>query len=81
MAISEVSLFKIAGYKCSNLASYLNSSWDLAFWFPHNTYKSIECFADVDFCGNWDKDFTYIDPETAKSWSGWFVAYAGYPIW
>ena len=67
MAISEVSLFRIAGYKCSNLASYLNSSWDLAFWFPPNKSKSIECFADVDFCGNWDKDVADFNSATAKS--------------
>ena len=49
------------------LAKYLNSSQGLGFRFLPNLSKSIECFADADFCCNWDKEFADVDPATAKS--------------
>ena len=63
------------------LAKYPNSTHGLDFWLLPSKSKSIECFADANFCGNWVKDFTDVDPATAKSQSRWCVTYAGCPIW
>jgi hypothetical protein len=41
---------------------------------------SFEVFADVDYCGLWDKSIAMEDPTTAKSRSGYIVMYAGCPI-
>lgn len=42
--------------------------------------RSVECFADADFCGLWDKDRAEHDPITAKSRSGYVVMFMGCPI-
>ena len=63
------------------LAKYLCNTQGSGFQFLPNKSKSIECFANSDFCGNWHKDFEDVDPETAKSQSGWYVTYSGCPIW
>ncbi len=42
--------------------------------------KSIECWADADFSGNWDITHLEFDVSTAKSRSGYVIYYAGCPI-
>ena len=39
----------------------------------------IECFADADFAGSWDKQDPE-DPENVKSRTGFIVRFAGHPI-
>ncbi len=42
--------------------------------------KLFECCCDSDFSGLWNKEFTPVDPTTAKSQSGWIIFYAGCPV-
>ena len=62
------------------LAKYLNVTEGLSFGC-HQINLSLQYFANVDFCGNWDKDFADIDSEKSKSQSGWFVSFSVCPIW
>ena len=43
------------------------------------TDPTIECFADADFAGSWDKTDPE-DPENAKSRTGHIIKVAGCPI-
>lgn len=63
------------------LAKYLNNTRGQGFSFIPNRSKSIECYADADYCGNWSPEFASIDPATAKSRSGWLITYADCPVW
>jgi hypothetical protein len=40
----------------------------------------LECYADVDFAGNWDKHLAPDDNSTARSCTGYLIKYAGMPI-
>ena len=42
--------------------------------------KSLECFVDADFCGNWNKLTATEDASTAKSRTGYVIRFAGCPI-
>lgn len=42
--------------------------------------KSIECYADADFSGNYIKHTAADDPSTAKSRTGYIITFAGVPI-
>jgi hypothetical protein len=42
--------------------------------------KGFECYVDADFAGNWDKDSTMDDPDTARSRSGFVISYANCPM-
>ena len=41
--------------------------------------QSFDCFVDADFSGNWDREETD-DTDTARSRTGYVIAYAGCPI-
>jgi hypothetical protein len=58
----------------------LKKMCNLGLKFMPDSKKSFECHCDVDFSGNWNKEFTPIDLITAKSRSGWIIFYAGCPI-
>ena len=45
---------------------------------PEN--KSIECYADADFSGNWEPETAMIDPSTARSRSAFIITFAGCPL-
>ncbi len=62
------------------LIRYFKKTRDLGIKFKPNAEKGFECYCDADFSGNWNKSFAEVDPNTAKSRSGWIVFYAGCPI-
>jgi hypothetical protein len=62
------------------LVRYLKKTWDIGLKFTPDPTKGFECYCDSDFSGLWNKEFTPVDPSTAKSWSGWIIFYAGCPI-
>ncbi|KAL7476460.1 hypothetical protein ACHAW6_002319 [Cyclotella cf. meneghiniana] len=43
-----------------------------------DTSKGFYCYTNEDFSGKWNKEFTELDPSTAKSRSGWFILYANF---
>ncbi|KAL7475205.1 hypothetical protein ACHAW6_001131, partial [Cyclotella cf. meneghiniana] len=59
---------------------YLIKTWDLGLHFKPDPSKGFYCYADVDFSGEWNKDFAKLDPSTAKSRIGWFTLYATWPV-
>ncbi len=62
------------------LVRYLKKTHDLGLKFKPDPKKGFECYCDADFSGNWNREFTPVDPSTAKSQSGWIIFYAGCPI-
>ena len=62
------------------IVRYLIKTRDIGLHFKPDTSKGFYCYADADFSGNWNKDFSETDPSTAKSRSGWFISYANCPV-
>ncbi|KAL7477853.1 hypothetical protein ACHAW6_003644 [Cyclotella cf. meneghiniana] len=62
------------------IVRYLIKTHDLGLHFKPDASKGFYCYADVDFSGEWNKDFAELDPSTAKSRSGWFILYANCPV-
>jgi hypothetical protein len=48
------------------LVSHLKKTRNLGLHFKPDSEKGIECYCDVNFCGNWNKAFTSVDHSTAK---------------
>ena len=42
--------------------------------------RSLEVYADADYCGLFDQETALYDPVTAKSRTGYLVLYMGCPI-
>ena len=65
------------------LVRYLKKSRDIglkSLKLTPDPTKGFECYCDSDFYGLWKKEFTPVDPSTAKSRSGWIIFYAGCPV-
>ncbi|KAL7477079.1 hypothetical protein ACHAW6_002895, partial [Cyclotella cf. meneghiniana] len=57
------------------MVHYLIKTSDLGLHFKRDVSKGFYCYADMEFLGEWNKDFAKLDPSTAKSRSGWFILY------
>ncbi|KAL7447684.1 hypothetical protein ACHAXS_000067, partial [Conticribra weissflogii] len=62
------------------LAMYLNHTKTLGVIFRVNPKAGFECYADADFAGAFQSEFSQQDPACAKSRSGWYIMYTGCPI-
>jgi hypothetical protein len=62
------------------LVCYLKKTRNLGLKFKPDPKKGFECYCDVDFSGNWNREFAPVDPSTAKSRRRWIIFYAGCPI-
>jgi hypothetical protein len=62
------------------LVRYWKKTQDLGLKFKPVPKKGFECYCDVDFSENWNREFAPVDPSTAKSRSGWIIFYARCPI-
>ena len=62
------------------IIKYLMITKDDGLIFKPTRSKCIEVYADVDFCGNRVKETAEDDVSTAKSRSGYVIAYAGCSI-
>ncbi len=62
------------------LVHYLKKTCDLGLKFKPDPKKGFKCYCDVDFSGNWKREFAPVDPSTAKSQSGLIIFYAGCPV-
>ena len=67
----------IHGKAVDHIVKYLMKTKDDGLIFKPMKSKCIDVYADVDFCGNWIKETTEDDVSTAKSRSGYVIAYAG----
>ncbi len=45
----------------------LKENLDLGLKFKPDSEKGFECYCDVDYLGNWNKEFTPVGPSTAMS--------------
>jgi hypothetical protein len=62
------------------LVRYLKKTRNLGLKFKPDSKKGFKCYCDVDFSGNWNREFAPVDLSTPKSQSGWIIFYAGCPI-
>ena len=62
------------------IGRYLQGTRDKGLIFRPDPKKGIECWADADFSGNWDKERASFDASTARSRSGYVITYAGCPL-
>ncbi len=62
------------------LVCYLKKMHNLGLKFKPDPKKGLKCYCDVDFSGNWNREFAPIDHSNAKSRSGWIIFYAGCPV-
>jgi hypothetical protein len=62
------------------LCRYLRDTRDEGLILDPTSEKSLEVFADADFCGNWLKRTAQHDVSTAKSRTGYVITLAGCPI-
>ena len=62
------------------LAMYLIKTRHIGLKFKPDPSKGFEDYCDADFIGQYDKDYSTVDPSTAKSRSGWIIFYANCPI-
>jgi hypothetical protein len=54
------------GQAVIRIAKYLKSRRKEGFILDPHIDKSIEVYADADFCGNWNKATACEDPSTSK---------------
>ena len=71
---------KSHGEAVERIAQYLKSRRNEGLILDPQSNKSIECYADADFSGNYIKHTAADDPSTAKSRTGYIITFAGVPI-
>jgi hypothetical protein len=64
-----------------HLAQYLKGTRDQGIIIDPNKLKSLECYADADFSGNWNRTTAADDVSTAKSRTGFVITLADCPIY
>jgi hypothetical protein len=62
------------------IGRYLKGTADKGLIFRPDTTKSIDCYVDADFSGNWDKVEAPNDSDTARSRTGFIITFAGCPL-
>ncbi len=62
------------------LVCYLKKTRDLGLKFKPDPKKGFKCYCNAGFSGNWNREFTPVDPSIAKSQNGWIIFYAGCPV-
>jgi hypothetical protein len=62
------------------LCKYLLDTKDEGIIYDPQKLKSIEVYADADFCGNWNRVTAGQDVSTAKSRTGYLIKFAACPI-
>jgi len=63
-----------------HLVRYLQYTSDQGLILDPKKDVALECFADADFSGNWNKITAPHDPSTAKSRTGYIIQYAACPL-
>ena len=62
------------------LVRYLQHTSDQGLILDPKKDIALECYADADFAGNWNKITAPQDPSTAKSRTGYIIQYASCPL-
>jgi histone deacetylase 1/2 len=62
------------------IGRYLLGTKDKGIVFKPDPSRSLEVFADADFCGLYDAETALYDPVTAKSRTGYIIQFMGCPI-
>jgi hypothetical protein len=68
------------GQAIKHIGRYLAGTANKGIIFTPDVTKSLECFVDSDFSGNWHKEDAATDMDTARSRTGYIISYAGCPI-
>jgi hypothetical protein len=68
------------GQAVKHIGRYLAGTANKGIIFHPDITKSLECFVDSDFSGNWHKDDAASDMDTARSRTGYIIRFAGCPI-
>ena len=68
------------GKVVKHIGRYLAGSAQQGLIYKPDITKSLECFVDSDFSGNWNKEDADSDMDTARSRTGYVIRYAGCPI-
>jgi len=64
-----------------HLAQYLKGTRNEGIILDPKSDKSLECYADADFAGNWNRSTATDDASTAKSRTGFVITLADCPIY
>jgi hypothetical protein len=62
------------------LVRYLQHTSDQGLILDPCKEITLECYADADFAGNWNKILAPQEPSTAKSRTGYIIQYASCPL-
>lgn len=62
------------------LVRYLKGTRDKGMTFAPDPSKGLEVYVDADFAGNWNREESSMDRDTARSRHGYIILYAGCPI-
>jgi hypothetical protein len=71
--------------KCSHelaihrIVRYLKGTADKGYFLQPSSTKSLDCYVDADFAGNW-KSVTSADPSSVKSRTGYVIMFANCPL-
>lgn len=68
------------GRAVKHIGRYLANNASKGIIFTPDVTKSLECFVDSDFSGNWNKEEAATDMDTARSRTGYIIRYAGCPL-
>ncbi|KAL7474333.1 hypothetical protein ACHAW6_000309 [Cyclotella cf. meneghiniana] len=68
------------GKEIVDIIKYLKAKCHIGLRIKPDASQGFQCNCDAYFAGNWNKEFTAMDPSTAKSRSGWILFYAACPI-
>jgi hypothetical protein len=63
-----------------HLGRYLKNSKEKGIQMKPDPTRSLECYVDADFSGNWNKEEAQYDSNTARSRTGFIIMYAGCPL-
>ncbi|KAL7483323.1 hypothetical protein ACHAW6_008977 [Cyclotella cf. meneghiniana] len=62
------------------IVKYVRATCHVGIHFKPDASKGFHCYYNTDFAGNWNKEFTAMDPSISNSRNGWIVFYAACPI-
>jgi hypothetical protein len=68
------------GRAIKHIGRYLLGTRDKGLVFTPDTTALFDCFADADYCGNWNRSIAMENIDTARSRTGYFVTFASCPL-
>jgi hypothetical protein len=68
------------GQAVKHIGRYLIGTRDKGLIFDPNPDALFDCFADADYCGNWNRCIAIENIDTARSRTGYLVNFGGCPL-